>query len=245
MMGVSSMKSPDPFSVIRATVEAEIAAPGVLTISSACAGDGKTAVATGVARSLAAAGYRTLLIDAAGVTAESLSERLGVPPPAAVSVTDATPNVSGAVRPAFPGCDVLALAAEGEAGPSAVALAEMFAAVRSQYDYAIVDARAVDDGGATFARCADGVVLAVREGRAAVSADGDAVALLERIRARFMGVVATEPAPRTRTRTRRTEHPAGTPAPRRTTSNVVARLFDLFSSNREDHGPAVGSTTSD
>ena len=41
---INSLRNPDPFIVISATVEAEIAAPGILAISSAVAGEGKTAV---------------------------------------------------------------------------------------------------------------------------------------------------------------------------------------------------------
>ena len=44
---MNSLRKTNPFVVIRATVEAEIAAPGILAISSAVAGDGKMAVAAG------------------------------------------------------------------------------------------------------------------------------------------------------------------------------------------------------
>ena len=235
------MKSQDSFGVIRATVEAEIAAPGVLTISSAEGGDGKTAVATGVARSLAAAGYRTLVIDAGAPTAESFCAKLGLPPALPVSVATSAEHLSDSVHKAFAGCDVLLLAEDSEASPSAVAVAALFAAVRAQYDYAVVDTRAISDGGATFARCADGVVLAVREGRAAGAADGEAVAVLERIRARFLGVVATTRAA-SELQTAKMSEAA---SPRRFLGGAVARLRDFFAVATKARGQAVGSTTPD
>lgn len=237
--------SADAYGVIRATVEAEIASPGILTISSARAGDGKTGVAVGIARALAAAGYRTLLIDAGIDEGETLSAKLGVASPPPVPVSAAKEHLNDVTRVAFEGCDILTIRG-GEAGASAVAIGELFAAVRSTYQYAIVDARTVGNGGATFARCADGVVLAVREDRAAEGADNEAVAILERVRARFLGVVATtgpantkrsqqlDDASVTETTVRRGNDPIG---------NVVARLRDLFSAPRKDRGTVVGSTT--
>lgn len=224
------MKSKDSFGVIRATVEAEIAAPGVLTISSALAGDGKTGVAAGIARSLASAGYRTLVIDAGGQTAEPLCEKLGAPPAPPASVTTATDHLGDVVCTAFAGCDVLVLSEVSDVGgPSAVAVAALYNAIRPYYDYAIVDGRAIGDGGATFARCADGVVLAVREGRAAETADGDAVAVLERVRARFLGVVATAGSGAANVSARL---PAEAAQPRGFFEGLRARLPDLFASMR-------------
>jgi Mrp family chromosome partitioning ATPase len=240
------MKSQDSFGVIRATLEAEIAAPGVLAISSALQGDGKTAVTAGIARTLAAAGYRTLAIDAGGQTEESLCAKLGVSPSPPVSAATSAEHLRDAVRMAFAGCDVLSLSDISDVGgPSAVAIAALYAAIRADYDYAIVDARAISDGGATFARCADGVVLAVREGRSAEVADTEAVALLERIRARFLGVVATAGSARGTTRYPHTAESAGLVNPGRLLEGVRARLSDMFSSAREARGSAVGSTTPD
>jgi Mrp family chromosome partitioning ATPase len=224
------MTQADSFGVIRATVEAEIASPGILTISSARPGDGKTGVAVGIARSLASSGYRTLLIDAGTDEGDVLSAKLGIPAPA-VPVTAAAEHLGNVVRPAFDGCDILSIRG-GDAGASAVAVGELFAAVRSSYQYAVVDARTVANGGATFARCADGVVLAVREGRAAESADHEAVAVLERIRARFLGVVATTGTSTARRSDRSTDEANVSPAVRSggdPIGRVVARLRDLFS----------------
>jgi Mrp family chromosome partitioning ATPase len=49
----------------------------------------------------------------------------------------------------------------------------------------------INAGGLAFARGADGVVLALREGRAVNEADREAVDLFERLRVRFLGVIAT------------------------------------------------------
>jgi Mrp family chromosome partitioning ATPase len=240
------MNQTDSFGIIRATVEAEIAAPGVLTISSVRVGDGKTGVAVGIARSLATAGYRTLLIDAGSDEGATLSAKLGVLSPPPVPVAAAAQHLSEVVRPAFEGCDILSLRGGDDAGASALAVADLYATVRTSYQYAIVDARTVSAGGATFARCADGVVLAVREGRAADAGDGEAVALLERVRARFLGVVATVGAPSAPTVP---PDGAGVRQPIRAVGDAigsaVAQLRDLFvfRPTTKDRGTAVGPTT--
>jgi Mrp family chromosome partitioning ATPase len=182
----SSATMTNPFLVIRATVETEIPAPGILAISSALAGDGKTAVSAGIARSLAAGGYRTLVLDAGNpidseraVTREALTEQA------------AHERLSHAVRATASGCDYLALRDLGADVSSSVAIAALYAAVRARYQYAVVDTSVLNGDGLALARGADGVVLAVREGRAIVPADGEAVDLLNRLHVRFLGVVAT------------------------------------------------------
>jgi Mrp family chromosome partitioning ATPase len=169
----------DPFLMVRTTVEAQIAPPGVLTVSSAVSGDGKTGVATGIVRSLVTAGYRTLAIDAGAST------------PHAISVESAAALVADAARPVAAGCDFVSLSPEQARTASAAAIDAFYRTIRARYDYAVVDAAIVGSGGLAFARAADGVVLALREGRAASDADRVAVQLFERLRVRFLGVVAT------------------------------------------------------
>jgi Mrp family chromosome partitioning ATPase len=169
----------DPFLTIRATVEAELPAPGVLTVSSALGGDGKTGVTTGIVRSLVAAGYSTLAIDAGAST------------PHAISVESASALVAATPRRVAAGCDFVAIAPDRARAASATAIAGFYATVRSRYDYAVVDAALIGDGGLAFARTADGVVLALREGRAAADADRVTVEMFQRLQVRFIGVVAT------------------------------------------------------
>lgn len=177
----------DPFLVIRATVESDIGAPGILAISSAIAGDGKTAVAAGIGRSLAEAGYRTLVLDAATRGADPV----GGEPQEPLSAEGARDRVAGAVRSTGSGCDYLSLDAVGSGVSSAVSIAALYEAVRERYQYTVVDTSVLNGTGLALSRGADGVVLAVREGRGIVSADGEAVQLLKRLKARFLGVIAT------------------------------------------------------
>ncbi len=175
-------QSLDPFLMIRATVEAQLAAPSVLAVSSALAGDGKTGVTTGIVRSLVAAGYRTLAVDA-GAAAPHMG---ALDSPAAL--------VAEAARPVAMGCDFVSLSLEQARAASAAAIEAFYATIRGRYDYAVVDTAIVGGGGLAFARGADGVVLALREGRAASDADRVAVATFERLKVRFLGVVATHDA---------------------------------------------------
>jgi Mrp family chromosome partitioning ATPase len=176
---MSQPEASDPFDLIRATIEAELAAPGVLAVTSALRGDGKTGVAAGLARALAGAGYKTLAIDVAA------------PAPGAVSVEAAAAMPGESARKTSSGCDVLAIVPAQARGAWARAHATLYAASRTRYDYTIVDAAVIAGGGLAFARAADGAVLALREGRAIAAADRDAVDLFERLHVRVLGVVAT------------------------------------------------------
>lgn len=176
----------NPFTVIRATVETEVSAPGVLTISSALPGDGKTAVAAGIARSLAAGGYRTIALDAAALP--DAAPGMAREP---LTLEGARDRLAHAVRATASGCDLLAVRDLGADVSSSVGIGALYAALRERYDYAVVDASVLNGDGLAMARGADGVVLAVREGRAIEAADGEAVELLNRVHARFLGVVAT------------------------------------------------------
>jgi len=171
--------SNSPFLMVRATIEAEVAAPGIIAVSSALDIDGKTGVAAGLIRSLAAAGYNTLAIDAGAST------------PHAISVDSAAALLAESARPLAAGCDFVSIAPAQARSASATAIAAFYASIRERYDYAVIDAAVVTAGGLAFARNADGVVLALREGRAANDADRDAVALFARLNVRFLGVVAT------------------------------------------------------
>ena len=169
----------NPFLMIRATVEAELPAPGILTVSSALARDGKTGVTAGIVRSLTAAGYATLAVDAGAST------------PHAMSVEAASSLLAESARPVEAGCDFVSLAPAQARAASAAAITAFFATIRERYDYAIVDAAVINAGGLAFARSADGVILALREGRAVNEADREAVELFERLHVRFLGVIAT------------------------------------------------------
>jgi uncharacterized NAD-dependent epimerase/dehydratase family protein len=101
------------------------------------------------------------------------------------------PRLAKAVRATGSGCDYLAIDDLEADVASAFAIRHLYAAMRAQYDYTVVDASVLNGTGLALSRGADGVVLAVREGRAIVAADSEAVELLTRLKAHFLGVVAT------------------------------------------------------
>ena len=172
-------ESSDPFFVIRTTIEAELSTPGVLVVSSAVNNDGTTGVAAGVVRSLTAAGYATLAVDAAASV------------PGAVNMDEAGAHLAESARPLQAGCDILSIAPAQALSASGHAIKAFYESARSRYDYTIIDAAVIGTGGLAFARAADGVVLALREGRAVDRADRDTVELFARLRVHFLGVVAT------------------------------------------------------
>lgn len=183
----------DPFELVRATLEARLEPPATLLISSALPGDGKTAVAAGLARVLAAAGYRTAAIDA-NDRRPALAERLGSDdaPPAALDL--------GAARIIAPNLELISIAQPRLLASTRHDLIAFVARVRERYHFAVIDGSELPGGSIALAREVDGVVLAVRAGRSSTVADREAVVLLEQFNAPFLGVVATEPAPRRRRR---------------------------------------------
>jgi Mrp family chromosome partitioning ATPase len=167
------------FLVLRTTVESEIPTPGILAVSSALPRDGKTGLVNGLVRALSAAGYATLAVDAAAAS------------PAQLALDVVRERLADLARPLGPRCDSLVLGSQNARSASVAAIEALYAQIRTRYDYAVVDAGVLAAGGLAFARCADGVVLALRQGRSVAPADRDAVEIVERMRVRCLGVVAT------------------------------------------------------
>jgi Mrp family chromosome partitioning ATPase len=181
----------DPFDLIRATLEAQLATPATLLVASALPGDGKTAVAAGLARVLAAAGYRTVAIDASDRRpALALRFECDEAPPEALDRAEP--------RAIAPNLDLISIAHPRLLATARPELAAFVAGMRARYDFSVVDGSELPGGAVGLAREVDGVILAVRAGRASTVADREAVALLERFHAPFLGVVATERSRRRR-----------------------------------------------
>jgi hypothetical protein len=170
----------NPFLVIRATVEAQIPAPGILAVSSTLNGDGGTSMSAGIARSLAGSGYRALAVE----TGANVQQ--------AVSVDGAASRLVECARPMDAGCDFISIACAQARSASSTAITALYQKIREHYEYAVVDAGLISGGGLPFSRNADGVVLALREGRPVADADRETVEVFERLRVHFLGVIATQ-----------------------------------------------------
>ncbi len=180
------------FELIRGRIESGVERPGVIAVTSAIAGDGKSAASHGVASSLASIGYRTLLVDAACRSDAII--RSG----ASASVEESLLETS---------CDSVVLGlriasltnSTLQERASLLAVERGFVAIRGggRYDYIIVDAGCalMSAFSAHLVSAADGVLVAVRAGRRQRIED---VRLSERLNelasAQFLGVLAISPS---------------------------------------------------
>ena len=175
--------------VTRARIEAEVDVPGVIAITSAARGDGKSLVATGLAYGLAGVGHSVLLVDgnADGFNASGAGSapKLDVLPFDILQYV--TPGVRG--EPSR-----LALTAPGVVTSCSVeAVQATFARLRSHFEYTIVDTAVLVQSGMAVVLTseADGVVIAFKQARAALQADREFVKVLRSSQTPVLGVVTT------------------------------------------------------
>jgi Mrp family chromosome partitioning ATPase len=178
------------FELLRAAVESGVHRPGVVAVTSAVPEDGKTAASYGLAASLGAIGYRTLLIDGAAhkdaivrpATGSSIEEMLLDAPSETV----------------IPKLRVVSLAAPALREASLPSVAQALTAVRSsgRYDYVVVNAGCVLGSAfsAHIVNSADAVLVAIRAGRRRHVEDAQLTERLGQIVSRFFGIVAIEPS---------------------------------------------------
>lgn len=177
------------FEVLRARIEARVGRPGVLVVTSAIAGDGKSVAAHGLASSLASIGCRTLLVDA--------GKRSGIiiQPPTSASIEEIV--LESACETTIPGLKIVSLtspALQRKTGLPSVARA--LTVVRGSYDYIVVDGDCALNNAlsAHFVSSADAVLVAVRAGRRRQAEDAELAEALGDLDAKFFGVVAVSPA---------------------------------------------------
>jgi len=149
---------------LRSRVEADLKKPAVVLVTSALAGDGKSFTAHSLAKCFTKAGHRTALID-----------------------------------PAAGGNDPLRLAMvemprEDTDGLGRERLVSFVDAMRAEYDYTVIDAGtfSTSDAAMSLTRMVDGILVAVRVGRAPTDEDELMIRMIEHSGGRIIGVVATE-----------------------------------------------------
>jgi len=167
----------------------------VVVVTSAVGGEGKTTTALDLARSLAEAGERVLLVEA-DLRRPSLAPTLRLEPgPGLSEVLAGRVDLDAAVRPG--GTEGLSVLPAGAVPPNPAELlgsermAAAVAALRTGYDKVLLDAPPllpVTDA-AVCSAVADGVLLVVRWGRTSRDEVAEAVAMLEQVHAPVLGSV--------------------------------------------------------
>lgn len=176
---------PATFDLLRARVESTVGRPGVIVVTSAVHGDGKSSVCNGLAASLGSTGYRTLLVDAnvrrdaiiRSATKASIEEAL-------------LQSVCESVIPRLRIATLTNPAFHREA--SLPSVAQALAEARTSYEYIVVDAGCALRSALAghFVSSADAVLVAVRAGRRRLAEDIHLSESLDRLDAQFFGVVA-------------------------------------------------------
>lgn len=187
--------------------------PKVILLTSALPEEGKTTVAVNLAASLAAAGFRVLLVDA-DLHRNSLHRVFHVPQSPGlrevlrqeVSLTQTIVPIHGAAptaSAASPDHQTLFLlpAGEASAGSSEIFLGGQMERLRqeaaSHYDYVVMDTAPIlaTDEATTLGPQADGVLMVVRALSTSASTARDALERLTKRRVKVLGLIYNRAAP--------------------------------------------------
>ncbi len=166
--------------------------PAIIAVTSATPRDGASMVATGLAHGLAAVGHQVLLVDG-NVDSPTLANATSAPKLSARTDYD----VLSYVRTGATGApSVLALIAPGVAASCTRETAgPTFARFRERFAFTVVETAPLPTSGmALVLSCAaDGVIIALKQGRAAADADQELVKILRAAHTSILGVVTTQP----------------------------------------------------
>jgi receptor protein-tyrosine kinase len=180
------------FTILRTTVEAALEVPLAVTVTSARPGDGKTEVAVGLARAFAAAGYRTIVVDAnpasPSVGASLGAGRLRAP----LSLDDVSALVAVKMTPFLDAASIADFTLTDAS--SAVALRTFMEDLRGRYAVTIWDAGDAFTSSLALqcSAASEGTIVAVRFGRKPTSEDARLVSTLEGVGGRIIGIVPTD-----------------------------------------------------
>ena len=179
----------EQIEMLRVQLETALPTPLLLVVSSAREGDGKNVVASGLARSMDAAGYSTLLVFA-GERAPDIDGALEPRSVDEVSEFGIAPYL---VRRSRANLHMMALSDDRVRHTvSRESFARFAATCRSTYQVTIIEAAASLTSSFTMfaAVAADGVLLTVREGRRVCAEDRQLAKTLAREKSPFLGIVA-------------------------------------------------------
>ncbi|MCY2954574.1 MAG: polysaccharide biosynthesis tyrosine autokinase [Planctomycetota bacterium] len=172
--------------------------PRTILVTSPAPADGKTTVAVGLAKALAAAGERTILLDLNSHN-PAVALIFGSKPGAGLSqVLAGTLNLNQAVHPTtFPGLDILPFGSDAGLPPQTMAgeaFRNLLAKLSKDYARVVLDAPAVlsfADARIAAAIC-NATLLVLRLGKSTSSDYAEAYAALTTVNGRVLGVVVND-----------------------------------------------------
>ena len=190
---MTSPNDAQQFGQLRSRIEATFAEPALIVVTSAGAGDGKSATAFGLAAALAEADHRVVLIDA-NVKSPTLS-RLAHRPVgfSRVELAQVSKFAQPVAGESFKG---LSFADERlETSFSMEKIKSLVADLDSHFDFIVVDTAPLtrSNMAVLFATVAQGTLLTIRLGRLGTAADDEVVKTLTRVGATILGALTLTP----------------------------------------------------
>jgi Mrp family chromosome partitioning ATPase len=185
---------------LRLRLERELAVPAVIALTSATAEDGKELIARGLAHSFASIGYATLLIDTApaGRTIENPPQGVVL---AGIGRLHVVPDVGSGTLAVLSLTDpTLHRATSFHAMKMAIGYLrgkfESVEILQGKFDYVVIstDTGTANAVATAILTTANAVLVTVARGRRKTAEDRELVTELERLGARFMGLVVVAPA---------------------------------------------------
>jgi Mrp family chromosome partitioning ATPase len=178
------------FDLLRVRLEAEVARPAVIALTSSTAEDGREIAARALAFSLATAGYSTLFVETSlasgsqsksspGLTLDEIGRLQSTPAPEPGIIAVLTLN------------DLTLQRTTGQRG-----LQSALEILRSKFDYVVISTGcgAATSFAESILSVADAVIVTVKKGRREDTRDAQLSANLEHVGSRFLGVVALDPS---------------------------------------------------
>jgi polysaccharide biosynthesis transport protein len=187
----------EQFDSLRTKLEAALETPAVILVSSACIGDGESALAHGLAATFSASGYRTALIDANHLT-PAMAPPTMVEDRAPASLEQVASSGPRAFARSSPDGNFSAISFVEETlrrNASRPTLSRAIKACRESYEVVIFDASPLVESNFAMmlANQADGIILAVREGRAVKRGDHELIKALGAFDLPTLGTVIISP----------------------------------------------------
>ena len=174
--------------LLRTRIEAAVGLHSIVLVTSATAGDGKSACAFGLAAAFADAGYTTALVD----LDHENPELEGVRSPDSLATLGRDGLARYLVRDASTGVHYISFATSVlDLHSSRQEVSSTAESLRERFDMTVIDAGCVARSGISslFAKTANGVIATVKRGRRLSKADSETARLLDGPGINFLGVV--------------------------------------------------------
>lgn len=181
----------DQIEMLRAQLETALPMPVLLVVSSARSDDGKGMVASGLASSMQAAGYSTLLV----LADEQTQDVDAFPEPKSLAELSDRGIGRYAVRAARTHASIIVVPSKKIRHTiSREGVTRFSATCRASFQVTIVEVAAVltNAFAMLMSVAADGVLLTIREGRRVCAEDRQLAKMLVREQAQFLGLVSIQ-----------------------------------------------------